>query len=71
MMRRRGLTLLELMVAITVTGIVALLAYGSAQAGFDTDERLARVGETSEAEAQFRALVSDALRHPVEATACV
>jgi general secretion pathway protein J len=68
-MKRRAFTLLELLVAITVTGIVAVLAYGSAQAGFDTDQRLARVRETSEAEAQFRALVSDALRHPVEATA--
>jgi prepilin-type N-terminal cleavage/methylation domain-containing protein len=69
MTRRRGFTLIEVLVAIVVTGAVALLAYGSLQAGFDTNERLSRHHETFEADAKFRALVSDALRHPVEPTA--
>ena len=60
---RRGFTLLELIVSIAVAGIIALLVYGSAQAGFDTRERLAHHRATTEAELRARTLLADALRH--------
>ena len=67
--RRRGFTLLELLVAIIVTGIVALLAYAALQGALDTRERLERYRATVESEARLRALLTDALRHPAEAAA--
>jgi prepilin-type N-terminal cleavage/methylation domain-containing protein len=66
MTRRVGFTLLELMVAIVVTSVVALLAYGTARAGYDTNERVERYRTNVEAQAVVRELVLDALRHPVE-----
>jgi prepilin-type N-terminal cleavage/methylation domain-containing protein len=63
MRNRRAFTLLELIVSITVAGIVALLAYGSASAGFDTRDALARHRATTEAELRVRVLLGDALRH--------
>lgn len=63
MRNRRAFTLLELIVSIAVAGIVALLAYGSASAGFDTRDALARHRATTEAELRSRALLGDALRH--------
>src|SRR5439155_8167949 len=41
MRRAAGFTLLELMIAIALFGVVALLVYGAAQAGLDTEGRLA------------------------------
>ena len=35
----RGSSLVELLVAIMITSVIALLAYGSARAAFDTDDR--------------------------------
>lgn len=63
MSNRRAFTLLELIVSIAVAGIIALLAYGSAAAGFDTRDALARYRTTTEAELRARVLVTDALRH--------
>jgi prepilin-type N-terminal cleavage/methylation domain-containing protein len=63
MISRRGFTLLEVIVSITVAGIIALLAYGSASAGFDTRDALARHRATTESELRARALIADALRH--------
>ena len=63
MSSRRAFTLLELIVSIAVAGIVALLAYGSANAGFDTRDALARHRATTEAELRSRVLLADALRH--------
>jgi prepilin-type N-terminal cleavage/methylation domain-containing protein len=63
MRSRRGFTLLELIVSIAVTGIIALLVYGSAAAGFDTRDALARHRAGAESELRTRALLSDALRH--------
>lgn len=63
MRNRRAFTLLELMVSITVAGIIALLVYGSASAGFDTRDALARHRSTAEAELRARTLLADALRH--------
>ena len=58
-----GFTLLELIVSIAIAGIIALLVYGSASAGFDTRDALARHSAGSEAELKVRAMVTDALRH--------
>lgn len=63
MRNRRAFTLLELIVSIAVGGIIALLAYGSASAGFDTRDVLARYRATSEAALRARSLLADALRH--------
>ena len=63
MTNRRAFTLLELIVSLAVAGIIALLAYGSASAGFDTRDALARYRSTTETELRARVLVSDALRH--------
>lgn len=60
---RRGFTLLELVVSIAVTGVIALLVYASAAAGFDTRDALARHRASTESQMRTRALLSDALRH--------
>ncbi|MEO6444475.1 MAG: prepilin-type N-terminal cleavage/methylation domain-containing protein [Gemmatimonadaceae bacterium] len=62
-MRRRAFTLIEVLVALVVTGLVVALAYGTAQAGFDTDDRLAEYRARAESEAVFRTILTDALRH--------
>jgi prepilin-type N-terminal cleavage/methylation domain-containing protein len=64
--RRSGFTLLELVVAIVVTGVVALLAYATLRAGVDTNERLERSEAGVSAQAVARALLLDAIRHPPE-----
>ncbi|HUQ48408.1 MAG TPA: prepilin-type N-terminal cleavage/methylation domain-containing protein [Gemmatimonadaceae bacterium] len=64
--RRYGFTLIELMVALVLTGIVSLIAYGSIQAGIDSTDRLAMQRQTVESEALVRVMVSDALRHPAD-----
>lgn len=61
--RRRGFTLLELIVSIAIAGIIALLVYGSASAGFDTRDTLARHAAGAEAELKVRSMLTDALRH--------
>jgi prepilin-type N-terminal cleavage/methylation domain-containing protein len=66
MMRRPGFTLIEVMAAIVITGVVAVLVFGTARLGIDTDERLERYRMDLEARAIVRTLLVDALRHPVE-----
>ena len=63
MKSRRAFTLLELIVSIVVAGLIALLVYGSASAGFDTRDALARYRTTSESELTARVMITDALRH--------
>ena len=63
MSNRRAFTLLALIVSMAVAGIIAILAYGSAAAGFDTRDALARHRATTESELRARVLVTDALRH--------
>jgi prepilin-type N-terminal cleavage/methylation domain-containing protein len=63
MRNRRAFTLLELIVSIVVTGVIALLAYATASAGFDTRDALDRHRTTADAELRVRAMISDALRH--------
>lgn len=64
---RRGFTLIELMVSIVLTGLVAMLAYGSVQAGLDSSARIDEYRRTNESEALTRSLIADALRHLSEA----
>lgn len=63
MTRRDGFTLIELIVAITLTGVVALLVYGAANAGIDTERRVRARDAAGRAERAWRALVEDALRN--------
>lgn len=62
-MIRRGFTLLEVMVALTVTGVVVTLSYTAMRAGLDTSQRIEEHRAAGEAGVAFRALVIDALRH--------
>jgi prepilin-type N-terminal cleavage/methylation domain-containing protein len=61
--RRAGFTLLELVVAITLTGVVALLVYGAARAAVDTRTRLEDERLAVHSALAWNALVSDALRN--------
>jgi prepilin-type N-terminal cleavage/methylation domain-containing protein len=63
MRARRAFTLIEIMVALVVTGLVVSLAYAAAQSGFDTEGRLTRARDGAESEAVARTLIADALRH--------
>ncbi|MGZ8414638.1 MAG: PulJ/GspJ family protein [Gemmatirosa sp.] len=63
MSARRGFTLLEVMVALVVSAMVVTLAYGAAQAGFDTEARLRERQAAARATTAWRALLGDALRH--------
>lgn len=69
MTQRKAFTLIEVIVALVLTGLVALLAYGSAQAGFDTADRLDDYRQGTESEALMRGMLSDALRHVADAPA--
>jgi prepilin-type N-terminal cleavage/methylation domain-containing protein len=66
MTSRPAFTLLELIVSIAVAGLIALLVYGSASAGFDTRDALARYRSTSESELTARVMITDALRHATD-----
>lgn len=61
--RRPGFTLIELMIALVVTSLIATLAYSVARAGTDTSERLSRHQTGSEAVSIAFQLISDAVRH--------
>ena len=63
MIRRRGFTLLELMVALTVTGIVVLLVYGAAAAAMDTERRLRERGTQGRVERAWQLVLEEALRN--------
>lgn len=67
MKRSDGFTLIEMTIAIVVSGVVALLSYGTVQAGFDSGERIERYRGEVESAALMRSLVVDALRHPASA----
>jgi prepilin-type N-terminal cleavage/methylation domain-containing protein len=60
---RRGFTLLELVVAIALTGVVALLVYGAARAALDTEWRLAERRRAVQSDVAWQALLVDALRN--------
>ena len=63
MMARRGFTLMEVMIALTVTALVAMLAASALHAGIDVRERIQRHRTTTEAEARATAWLATMLRH--------
>lgn len=63
MTARRGFTLLELMVAIVLAGVVALLVYGAVDAATGTQERLAAQRRALQSARAARATLHDALRN--------
>lgn len=65
-MSRGGFTVLEVMVALVVTGVVSLLAFGTLNTALDGEEQLERHRDVAEAQMIVRALLVDALRHPPE-----
>jgi prepilin-type N-terminal cleavage/methylation domain-containing protein len=60
---RRGFTLIELIIAIALTGVVALLVYGAADVALDTEERLQAEELVVRSERAWRTVVEDALRN--------
>lgn len=67
-MRRVAFTLLEVLVAIIVTGLVVSIAWAAMQAGLETSDRLERSREGAERETVARAMLSRALRHALPGT---
>jgi prepilin-type N-terminal cleavage/methylation domain-containing protein len=65
---RRAFTLVEVMVALVITGLVVSMAYASVQAGLDTAERLTLAQQGEEREVVARTLLTRALRHALPGT---
>ena len=61
MTRASGFTLLEVMVAIVLTGLVVLLAYGAAQVSYDAHARLSAELRALQQARALRELLQDAL----------
>lgn len=64
-----GFTLLELLIAIVISGVVSLVAYASLTAGLDTLGRVDEHRRSAQSRALVRPLLTDALRHAVDAQA--
>jgi len=62
MRRPGGFTLVEVMVGIVVTSVVALLVYGAMSTAADTQARLARGWAAERGEMAWRAIVDDLTR---------
>jgi prepilin-type N-terminal cleavage/methylation domain-containing protein len=58
-----GFTLLELMIAIVLTGVVAMLVYGAAAVAMDTQDRLRERGREIRARQAWRATLQEAFRN--------
>ena len=63
MRSRRGFTLLEIMIALVISGSVISLAYATLGAGLDTERRVTDARDTEISLAISRAVLTDALRH--------
>lgn len=63
MSRPSGFTLLEVMVAIVLTSLVVLLAYGAAQVSYDARARLSAELRAVQGARAMRELLQDALRN--------
>jgi type II secretion system protein J len=63
MTRHRGFTLIELSIALAITGLVALLVYAAADAGYDTRRRLDASRRSLQSARAMRILLQDALRN--------
>ena len=64
-MKRNAFTLVEVMVALVVTGLVVSIAYASVQAGLETSDRMAIARTGGERERVTRVLLSRAIRHAI------
>ncbi len=64
--RRAGFTLLEMIVALIVTGLVALASYAALDAGLATRDRIGGALRERESTRLARTMLEDALRHAVE-----
>jgi prepilin-type N-terminal cleavage/methylation domain-containing protein len=62
---RRGFTLVEVLVAIVLAGVVAVLVWSVMGAVADGRERVQRAEQQVRARAALRAVLQDALRHAV------
>lgn len=60
---RAGFTILELLVAITLAGVVAVLVYGAAGAGIETGRRLEESRRVLQRARAMRVTLEDALRN--------
>lgn len=63
---RAAFTLVEVMIALVVSGLVASLAYAAAQAGFDTEARVTELRDDVARDGVVRGVLADALRHQVD-----
>jgi prepilin-type N-terminal cleavage/methylation domain-containing protein len=61
--QRSAFTLVEVLVALVITGLVTSVAYAALQGGIDTSERLERHHNRTEALFVARGLVASAVRH--------
>lgn len=61
--RSRGFTLLELLLALVLTTVVAVLVYGTVQAGIDTRDRLESTLHERQTARAVRVILEDALRN--------
>lgn len=66
MKARHGFTLVEISAALAITGMVALICYGTLRAALDTGDRNNELRERVESAARFEQLLSAAGRHAVE-----
>lgn len=66
---RRGFTLMEIMIALTVTALVASLAAAALHAGMDVRERVQNHRITLDAESRAGSWLGVMLRHPPAASA--
>ncbi|MBC7563167.1 MAG: prepilin-type N-terminal cleavage/methylation domain-containing protein, partial [Gemmatimonadaceae bacterium] len=62
---RGGFTLLEVMIALLIGGVVVLLGYSTLGAGLDVEARVTAARELDASTIAFRATLTDALRHAV------
>ena len=63
---RRAFTLIEVSAAIAITGMVALISYGTFRAALDTGDRNGQLRERVESAALLEQMLSAAGRHTVE-----
>lgn len=66
---RSGFTLMEVTIALAITGVVAALAASALHAAIDTRERIEAHRLTVDAEARAMSWIGEMLRHPPAASA--
>ena len=65
MTARRGFTLIEVMIALVIGGVVVVLAYSTLLAGMDVQYRVSAARDADASTTAMRAMLSDAVRHAV------